>query len=287
MMLPNTKDTLQMKRLICYMEEEKFAPEVYREQMEHVRRLAQTFEQVFYLQQENAEELFALGDARQSLCLTTSPEVAGQMQGLGIAVVGFSADTQELMQAPYVVLGLEEVTHEDLLRVYQRWHHLPWKILETKRCLVREFAMEDLDALFELYDQPHLSDYIEPLYPYEQEMQYEQNYIQHVYGFYGFGMWLVFDKNTGQLIGRAGVEHREPCGEAEVELGYVICPERWRQGYATEVCRAIIAYARERLCMERVLCRVHRDNEPSICFLTKLGFEKVSDGEEWIFSYTL
>ena len=32
--------------------------------------------------------------------------------------------------------------------------------------------MEDVDALFELYDQPHLSDYIEPLYPYEQEMQY-------------------------------------------------------------------------------------------------------------------
>ena len=49
-------------------------------------------------------------------------------------------------------------------------------------------------------------------------------------------MWIVCDRNTGELIGRAGVEHREELG-GELELGYAIGVPWQRQGYATEVCR--------------------------------------------------
>ena len=56
-----------------------------------------------------------------------------------------------------------------------------------------------------------------------------------MYGFYEYGMWLVFSKKTGKLIGRAGLEHDE--------LGYMIAPELWNQGYATEAARACRDYA--------------------------------------------
>ena len=232
-------------------------------------------------------DLFGLEDMAATICLTTSPDMAKQIQGLGIAVLGFQAEEDEMMLANYVVLSLEQVTYRDFVRVFERHHGIPWHILETKRCRVREFGMDDLDALYALYAQPHVTDFIEPLYAYAQEREYEKNYIERIYGFYGFGMWLVFEKETGQLIGRAGLEYREPCEEGEVEMGYLIAPSHWRKGYATEVCQAILTYAKEELGMEKIVSHVHLKNDASRHLLEKLGFSGEQKEDEWIYSYSL
>lgn len=108
--------------------------------------------------------------------------------------------------------GMEEIDGSFLQHVYERHHHIPWIILKTPRCIVKEFSMEYLDALFELYAGKGMTDYMEPLYPYEEEREYQKAYIEQMYRFYGYGMWIVCDRNTGKLIGRAGVEHREELG---------------------------------------------------------------------------
>ena len=105
--------------------------------------------------------------------------------------------------------GMEEIDGSFLQHVYERHHRIPWIILKTPRCIVKEFSMEYLDALFELYAGKGMTDYMEPLYPYEEEREYQQAYIEQMYRFYGYGMWIVCDRNTGELLGRAGVEHRE------------------------------------------------------------------------------
>lgn len=278
---------MELKNLIIHLEEEKFTRENYRRQLEYLQPIEKMFQKVFVLNEDNSRELFVMPDLMESICLTSSPEMACQMQGLGIAVLGFQAEADEMLQASYVVLGLEQVTYQDFLRVFQRKHGIPWKILETERTLVREFSMEDMDALYELYQKPHVTDFIEPLYEYRKEMEYEKEYIERIYGFYGFGMWLVFSKDTGELLGRAGLEYREPCEEGEVELGYVIAPEYWRQGYGTEVCQAVIRYAKGELGMDRISCRVHDNNQPSRRFLEKMGFVGEPVEGMWIFHYNL
>lgn len=171
--------------------------------------------------------------------------------------------------------GMEEVDLNFLCRIYQRHHQLPWTILETERCIVREFSMEYLDALFELYAGEGMTDYMEPLNQHEQEREYQQSYIENMYHFYGYGMWIVCDKETGKLIGRAGIEHREEFGE-EPQLGYAIGVPYQRQGYATEVCHAVIDYARTELEIRSLCCLIEEKNEKSIGLAQKLGFE--SDG---------
>lgn len=278
---------MEPKVLICYLEKNKFTEHFFQSQMECLKQISTYFDEVLYLQEENIGKLFLEIDVKKSICLTTSPVVAEQMQGLGISVIGFEADSQEMMKAPYVVLGLDELTYRDFVRVYRRWHKLPWDILQTDRLYVREFSMEDMEALRRLYEQPHMTDYVEPLFEDAQERQYQKNYIEKIYGFYGFGMWLVFHKETGELIGRAGVEFRETCRDGEVEMGYLISPEYQRKGYGTEVCKAIMGYAKEELQMERILCRVSPENKPSIAFLKQLGFELSKQEDEWFFSYEL
>ena len=167
--------------------------------------------------------------------------------------------------------GFEEIGLTFLTRVYERYHGLPWTILVTERCVVKEFSMDYLDALFALYDGEGMTEYIEPLYPYEQEREYQEAYIRYMYGFYGYGMWIVCDRDTGALIGRAGIERREELGGA-LELGYVIGEPYQRKGYATEVCTAILTYAEEELHEREIYCLIDKSNFLSVHFAQKLGF---------------
>lgn len=178
---------------------------------------------------------------------------------LGIASVG-----EPQCGTRYAVESLAELDIEYLERVRRRYNHIPWDIGETDRCLIRELSLSDLPALYELYAKPGMTDFVEPLYDYETELEYQKAYIENMYGFYEYGMWLVFSKETGKLIGRAGLEHDE--------LGYMIAPELWNQGYATEVCRFIIDYARENTDFEELYCRIDERNEASVRLAKKLGF---------------
>ena len=171
-----------------------------------------------------------------------------------------------------IVEGFEEVDAKFLEKVWQRYHHLPWEIAKTPRCMIRELSLDDLDALFELYGDEEITKYTEGLYPYEEEKEFQRAYINNMYRFYGYGMWLVFSKETGELIGRAGLEHREYNGETELELGYVIGTRFQRQGYATEVCQRILGIAREITDFPRINCLIEEENKASIGLAEKLGF---------------
>lgn len=199
------------------------------------------------------------------------PEQTGGMQECRGLAPEQTGGMQEMGKADMYAEGFEEIGFTFLQHVYERHHHLPWTILETERCIVKEFSLEYLDDLFTLYAGEGMTDYIEPLYPYEQEKEYQRAYIAHMYGFYGYGMWIVCEKETGKLIGRAGVEHREELG-GELELGYAIGVPYQRQGYATEVCRAILSYVREELEMKTVHCLIEEGNTVSEHLAGKLGF---------------
>ena len=196
------------------------------------------------------------------------------------------ANSAELWGADYVVMDENAIDEALAERVYKRHTGEPWTIAETKRCIIRELTMDDIDALFELYSKPGITDFVEPLYDYDKECEYERAYIEHMYGYYEYGMWLVFSKDTGELIGRAGLENRDYCDEqetqgvpgayhSEMELGYIIAPEYQRQGYATEVCQAILEYAWENLCPDRINCLIDENNYPSRRLVEKLGFQLI------------
>ena len=103
-----------------------------------------------------------------------------------------------------------------------------------------------------------------------------------MYRYFGYGMWLVFDKVTGKLIGRAGLEHREFEEERgiELELGYLFAPEYQHKGYATEVCEQIIAYAKENTQFEELNCYINSQNIASIKLAERLGFIFLGESKE-------
>ncbi len=191
----------------------------------------------------------------------------------GLAVVFYEKEEiGRFVAADIVVQGFEEISVQFLDRIHKRANHLPWNILYTKRTCVREIAMGDLDALFALYEGKGITTYIEPLYEREKEAEYTKSYIDCMYYYYGYGMWVICDKDTGVLIGRAGIEHRDTQDGVLMELGYIIASGYQNQGYAVEVCSAILEYATDQLQVDELHCFIHPKNLASIRVAEKLGF---------------
>ena len=187
------------------------------------------------------------------------------------------ADCTRGLKADFILADFEQIEDNEVERVYCRQRGLSWIPFESERFYFKELALSDVDALFDLYSKPHVTDYLEPLFEYEKELEYEANYIKYIYEFYNFGMWLVFDKKTNALVGRAGLESRENCQSDELELGFIVAPEFQRQGYATEICNAILDYAINWLEIDRFISRCDPKNLASRALLSKLGFVAEDD----------
>lgn len=175
----------------------------------------------------------------------------------------------------YACESVGELDDEELERIYRRLVCLPWDILETERLLVRETVEADVDDFYRIYDDAEAACYLDPLCPdRECERARVRDYMDHVYAFYGFGIWTVLLKATNEIIGRAGISYREGCGDPE--LGFVIERACRRRGYATEVCRAILDYAADTLGFGRILAFVRPENTSSVRVCEHLGM--VPDG---------
>ncbi len=189
---------------------------------------------------------------------------------------------------PFAAEGIEEIETDYFFKIFDRYIGRPWKIAKTKRCLVREMQESDLDSLYRLYQDKEVTRYTEGLYEDpEEEKVYITNYIQHIYRYYGFGTWLIFEKETGKLIGRAGFNYRP--GFKDPELGFLIGVPYQRKGYAYEVCRKLIELGKEEFEFDAVSAFVEKENEASCHLCIKLGFfykeDVVIDGKTYLHFY--
>lgn len=215
------------------------------------------------------------------LFLTDSSELAGYLLSSGGYVVGISYEgnaDERFEGLKYVFTEIEEVGMDSFIKAYQRYAHLPWDILTTDRCLIRETTVEDVDVFYELYADPEMTRYMEGLFADpEDEKKYQRDYIEKVYGLMGFGTWTIVLKETGEIIGRAGYSVRN--GFDDIELGFLIGTAYQRKGYAYEVCKAILDYGRDILQFERVLAFVKAENTVSIHLCEKLGMTKAGEAD--------
>lgn len=131
-----------------------------------------------------------------------------------------------------------------------------------------------MDSLYQIYSDPEIVKYIEGLYEDRlEECHYIEDYRHCMYEFYGYGIWTIIEKESGAIIGRAGIANREIDGELSKELGYVIGMKYQNRGFATEILRSVISFAREKLYLEQLRCVIDRENKKSIHLAEKLGFQ--------------
>jgi [ribosomal protein S5]-alanine N-acetyltransferase len=87
----------------------------------------------------------------------------------------------------------------------------------------------------------------------------------------GYLRFVLERIQDGAFIGTCGYHHWEPeCGQ--VEIGYDIWKEFWRQGYASESVRPLLEICFKNLQVRQVYVLVHEENAASQGAAAKLGF---------------
>ena len=227
------------------------------------------------------EEYVDLAGEEGILVLTHSPSVAGRYNKEGVPVLGILGRDGEgsFEGIPYLVMEPLPEDVEYYEQVYRRYRKLPWEILVTERTRLRETVVEDVPEFYRMYEEPSITRYMEGLFEdMAEEVAYTIQYRENIYELFGFGIWTVLDRETGELIGRAGITSRE--GFEEPEIGFVIRKDRQKEGIAFEVCNALLSYAKEVLEFDVITAFVMPQNVPSVRLLEKLGMKP--EGEYYL-----
>lgn len=110
-------------------------------------------------------------------------------------------------------------------------------MIETERLTLRELTMDDLGPLYEIMSDPETMQH----YPAPFDEARTRGWISwnlENYRKYGFGLWAVVLKETGEFIGDCGITIQNIDGDMLPEIGYHIHKRFWRRGFGKEAARA-------------------------------------------------
>lgn len=146
--------------------------------------------------------------------------------------------------------------------------------IETARLKLRPFTVDDLDD----YYRHMTSDFDvmrtlllgRALTLAETESRL-QLLIEH-WKRYQFGVWVLRDRQNGDLIGQCGLRW---CYEytPEIELLYAIARTHWGKGIATEAAKASIRYGFEKLKPDHIMALTAPINQASQLVMQKAGLK--------------
>jgi len=111
-------------------------------------------------------------------------------------------------------------------------------IIETERLILREMTREDFDALSKVLKDDDNMRY----YPHSFTDEHVKNWIERNikrYSVLGFGLWAMCLKETGEVIGDAGVTMQSINSFIAPEIGYHVRSDLHRRGYAREATEAV------------------------------------------------
>ena len=117
--------------------------------------------------------------------------------------------------------------------------------IETDRVILREMNKGDLDALYAtMLADPVIVNHYPNLFNKEKVLELIVRNIE-LYRIFGFGLWAVCLKKTGEIIGECGLTMELIDGKVRPEIDYHIRSDMLSKGYATEAAKAVRDWAFE------------------------------------------
>jgi len=147
-------------------------------------------------------------------------------------------------------------------------------VLETRRLVLGEMSLDDLDFLAAMTGDPFVMRYYPKRLNRDQAAAGIRQQLDR-YAREGYGAWLAREKATGRPVGRIGLQTRPVNGVVETELAWMIHRPYQRCGYASEGGAACRDYALTTLGLPKVIALVRPENLPSCGVAKKIGLSLV------------
>ena len=152
-------------------------------------------------------------------------------------------------------------------------------VIKTERLLLREMTENDFDALYRVLADSDIMQY----YPYTFDEARVRGWINRNierYQIFGFGLWAVCLKETGEMIGDCGLTMQLINGEIKPEIGYHIRADQQRKGYAKEAAVAVRNWVFHNTPFNVIYSYMKHTNEPSIKTAVSYGCKQVDAFED-------
>ena len=104
----------------------------------------------------------------------------------------------------------------------------------------------------------------------QQTREYHDINLQH-WITHGFGLWIIYERDGDEPIGRGLLRYLRVDGADELEIGYALYEPFWGRGLATEIAAACMDYGRQYLQGTRFFALVSPGNLGSRRVLEKAG----------------
>ena len=149
-------------------------------------------------------------------------------------------------------------------------------VIETERLLLREMTEDDFQALYRVLADLDIMRH----YPSAFDETGVRNWIARNierYRVFGFGLWAVCLKDTGEMIGDCGLTMQFINGEIKPEIGYHIRADMQRKGYAKEAAIAVRDWTFNNTPFNIVYSYMKHTNEASARTATSYGCRQVDE----------
>ena len=147
-------------------------------------------------------------------------------------------------------------------------------VIETERLILREYTLEDFDALYEILSDPETMQH----YPKPYDAAGTKRWLDwsiNNYVTYGFGLWAIVLKESRTFIGDCGLTMQPIDGEQLPEIGYHIHKNYWRKGYASEAAKAVRDWAFRNTDFDCLYSYMTASNLPSYSTAASTGLTKI------------
>jgi RimJ/RimL family protein N-acetyltransferase len=150
-------------------------------------------------------------------------------------------------------------------------------IIETERLNILLLSLNDEEFVFRLLNDPDWIKYIgdRKINNHADARNYILLNIISSYEKYGFGLFLVKEKQNDISIGICGLLKRDYLDD--VDIGFAFLPEYRGKGYGYESASAVIKYGQESFGLDKILAITQSNNLNSIKMLKKLGLEYIKN----------
>lgn len=154
---------------------------------------------------------------------------------------------------------------------------MPWpESFTTTRLRAERLRQEDFDELRRMHTDAVVMAHLGGVRTEDQTREYHEINLRH-WRERGFGLWIVYERDGVEPIGRALLRTLRVDEVDEVELGYALYEPFWGRGYATEIVAACMALGRQHLGANGFVALVSPDNSASQRVLEKAGLRYFRD----------
>ena len=151
------------------------------------------------------------------------------------------------------------------------------KVLETERLILRHITPADFDDLLKMNSDPEIMQYVgDGSTRSREEMEKEMDMlISHYQRKPGLGIWATELKENSQFVGASGLVYYDNTNE--IEVGYRMQKEFWKNGFATEASFGLLDYGFNQLKLPKIVSSAHVANLASRRVMEKIGMTYIDD----------